>query len=62
MDIGQELGISAGTAIILLVVFYFVIKWAVKNGVKDAYDEIIAQRNTSNMQKEDIVAELEKDI
>ena len=62
MGIGQELGISAGTAILLLVVFYFVIKWAVKNGVKEAYDEIIAQRNTSDVKKEDIVEELKKDI
>lgn len=62
MGIGQELGISAGTAILLLVVFYFVIKWAVKNGVKEAYSEIIDQRNTSDMKKEDIVKELEKDI
>ena len=26
----QELGISAGTAIIVLIALYFVIKWAVK--------------------------------
>ena len=26
----QELGISGGTAIIVLIVLYFVIKWAVK--------------------------------
>lgn len=36
----DELGISGGTAIIVLVALYFVIKWAVKNGVKEAYEEI----------------------
>lgn len=36
----EELGISGGTAIIILIVLYFVIKWAVKNGIKEAYKEI----------------------
>lgn len=36
----EELGISGGTAIIVLIVLYFIIKWAVKNGVKEAYEEI----------------------
>ena len=36
----QELGISAGTAIIILITLYFIIKWAVKNGIKGAYQEI----------------------
>ena len=31
----EELGISGGTAIITLIVIYFVIKWSVKNGIKD---------------------------
>ncbi|MBR1392264.1 MAG: hypothetical protein IJ561_00350 [Ruminococcus sp.] len=33
----QELGISTGTAIVILIALYFVIKWAVKNGVAEAY-------------------------
>lgn len=36
----EELGISGGTAIIVLIVLYFIIKWAVKNGIKEAYEEI----------------------
>lgn len=31
-----QLGIDWGTALILLAALYFVIKWAVKNGVKEA--------------------------
>lgn len=36
----QELGISAGTAIVVLIALYFVIKWAVKNGIMEAYKKI----------------------
>ena len=36
----EELGISAGTAIIVLIALYFIIKWAVKNGITEAYEEI----------------------
>lgn len=36
----EALGISGGIAIIVLTVLYFIIKWAVKNGVKEAYEEI----------------------
>lgn len=36
----EELGISGGTAIIVLIALYFIVKWAVKNGVKEAYEEI----------------------
>ena len=35
----NELGISAGTGIILLIALYFVIKWGVKNGIRDFFDE-----------------------
>ena len=30
----EELGISLGTAIIILVALYFIIKWGVKNGIR----------------------------
>lgn len=36
----EELGISGGTAIIVLIALYYIIKWGVKNGIKDAYEEI----------------------
>ena len=32
----DELGISAGTAVLILIALYFVIKWAVKNGIVSA--------------------------
>ena len=34
MIMWNELGISGGTAIVILIALYFVIKWAVKNGIK----------------------------
>jgi len=36
----EELGISGGTALIVLIALYFVIKWAVKNGIKEAHKEM----------------------
>lgn len=36
----EELGISGGTAIIVLIALYFIIKWAIKNGIKEAYKDI----------------------
>ncbi|MBH1940899.1 hypothetical protein I5677_08355 [Mobilitalea sibirica] len=36
----QELGISAGTAIIFIIALYFIIKCAVKNGIREAFTEI----------------------
>lgn len=36
----QELGISAGTAIAVLIALYFVIKWGVRNGIMEACKKI----------------------
>lgn len=36
----KELGISTSTAVIILIALYFIIKWAVKNGIKEAYQDI----------------------
>lgn len=40
----KELGISGGTAILVLFTLYFLIKWAVKNGIKEAYEEITGKQ------------------
>lgn len=34
------MGLSGGTAIIILIALYFIVMWAVKNGVKETYKEI----------------------
>lgn len=40
----EELGISGGTAIIILIALYFVVKWAVRNGIKEAYEKITGKK------------------
>ena len=48
----DELGISAGTAALILIALYFVIKWAVKNGIKEAYSAITGKKNDDDIQNE----------
>ena len=48
----EELGISSGTAPLILIVLYFVIKWAVKNGIKEAYRDITAEKNGPELSNE----------
>lgn len=48
----KELGISGGTAFIIIVILYFIIKWAVKNGIKEAYRDI-DNRKTIERNEED---------
>ena len=50
--------ITIGTIIIVLLILYFIIKWAVKNGVKEAYDDITGKETYEDKeirkQKEEI--------
>ena len=55
----NELGISGGTAIVILIALYFVIKWAVKNGIKEAYSAITGKKTDEDIQNEkEYIAEL----
>lgn len=36
----EELGISSGTAFIILGALYFIIKWAIRNAITEAYEKI----------------------
>ena len=54
----NELGISGGTAIIILIVLYFVIKWAVKNGIKESYSAITGKKTDEDIQNEKELKEL----
>ncbi len=38
----NELGVSGGTALIVLCALYFVVKWAVRNGIMEARARIAA--------------------
>ena len=44
MIMWNELGLSGGTAIIILIALYFVIKWAVKNGIKEATVPLLGRK------------------
>lgn len=48
----EELGISGGTAIIILIALYFIVKWAVKNGVKEAYKDITGKKTVVDIETE----------
>ena len=54
----DELGISAGTAVLILIALYFVIKWAVKNGIKEAYSAITGKKADDDIQNEIDLKEL----
>lgn len=45
----EELGISGGTALLVLIALYFVIKWAVKNGIREALN---IKEEMSQLEKE----------
>ena len=54
----NELGISGGTAIVILIALYFVIKWAVKNGIKEAYSAITGKKTDEDIKNEKELKEL----
>ena len=54
----NELGLSGGTAIIILIALYFVIKWAVKNGIKEAYSAITGKKTEEDVRNEKELKEL----
>ena len=54
----NELGISGGTAILILIALYYVIKWAVKNGIKEAYRAITGEKTNVDLQNEKELEEL----
>lgn len=41
----NELGVSGGTALIVLAALYFVIKWAVRNGIREAHGRMNGEKN-----------------
>lgn len=56
----EELGISGGTAIIILIALYFVVKWAVKNGMKDAYKDITGKETFEDRVENKLIKEFEE--
>ena len=54
----EELRISFGTALIVLLALYFIVKWAVKNGIKEAYRDITGKVTIEDIEPEQIIDEL----
>ena len=54
----EELGISGGTAIIILIALYFIVKWAVKNGIKEAYKDITGNETAEDIESRKVYKEL----
>ena len=52
MGVWADLGISSGTGILVLVAIYFVIKWAVKNGIKEAYSDITGKKTEDEIEED----------
>lgn len=57
-----ELGISAGTGIIVLIALYFVIKWAVRNGIKEAYEGITGKEMAESIWTKEFFEEYEQTL
>ena len=54
----EELGISFSTALIILIALYFIIKWAVKNGIKEAYTDITGKETAEEIETDKLCEEL----
>ena len=52
MGVWADLGISSGTGILVLIAIYFVIKWAVKNGIKEAYADITEKKTADEIEED----------
>jgi len=57
----EELGISGGTAIIILMALYFVIKWAVKNGICEAYYSITGKKTYEEKEEDKMIEQWERE-
>lgn len=58
----EELGISGGTAILVLIALYFIIKWAVRNGIKEAYKSITGKKTVEDIESEKAYKKLGIDL
>lgn len=61
MDLWEDLGVEGSTAIIVLVVLYHIIKWAVKNGIKEAYSDIVGEKTANAIETDKLFKETESE-
>lgn len=53
------LGINLGGFIIILLVLYFVIKWAVKNAIEEAYENITGKETYEKIKQKETLKEIQ---
>ena len=53
----NELGVSGGTALIVLCALYFVVKWAVRNGIREAHERMAGEKGWLRRGWEKILSE-----
>ncbi len=53
----NELGVSGGTALIVLCALYFVVKWAVRNGIREAHERMAGEKGWLRRGCEKILSE-----
>lgn len=51
----RELGLSTSSMVVLLVIGYFVIKWAVRNGIAEAYTKITGKETAEDKEARHIL-------
>lgn len=56
----KDLGVTHGTIIIVMILSYFIIKWAVKNAIKEAYSDITGKQTAEEAKMRELMG-LEKE-
>lgn len=57
----EELGISGGTAIIILIALYFVIMLAVKHGIESAYRSITGKQTFEDKEEDKMIEQWDQE-
>lgn len=50
--------IIAGMIFVGILMLYFIIKWAVKNGIKEAYEDITGKETYEDLKNKEILREI----
>ncbi len=53
-----EMGIGFSSVIIILIILYFVIKWSVKNAIKEAYEDITGKETYEDKKRKETLNEI----
>ncbi|WP_296562192.1 DUF6019 family protein [Ruminococcus sp.] len=51
----EDLGVTHGTILIVMILSYFIIKWAVRNGIEEAYTAITGEKTAESKKIEEMM-------